>query len=171
MDTLRKVMCAIDLGWEGDQQDVDSTNRLPLLDATAEGTLRAAAHQAALYGADLAVLHALPMDPGAPMSPEAVEAAMLKRQELANLIIDAVLEALEHLTGRAPEDVPVLVEDGPADSAIVAAADRQGADLIVVGHIGAKGLGDSLLGSVASAVTRQARCSVLVVRPRDARRS
>jgi nucleotide-binding universal stress UspA family protein len=171
MDTFRSVLCAIDLGWEAAPQAGDANTRSPLLGPLAEATLRTAAREASFHGADLMVLHALPMDPGAPMSPAAVEAWLLKRQELASVVIDAVLVAVERVAGRAPENVPVLVEDGPADRAILDAAQRVGAELVVVGCSGAKGLRGALLGSVASAVVRDARCSVLVVRPLDGQRA
>jgi nucleotide-binding universal stress UspA family protein len=171
MDAFRTVLCAIDLGWEAAPQTGDANKRSPLLGPIAEAALRAAAREASFHGADLMVLHALPMDPGAPMSPEAVEAWLLERQELASVIIDAVLVAIERLIGRAPENVQVLVEDGPADRAILDAARRAGAELVVVGSSGAKRLRAALMGGVASAVVRDARCSVLVVRPLDGQRA
>jgi nucleotide-binding universal stress UspA family protein len=164
MDAFRRVLCAIDLGWEAAPQARDADERPPLLGPIAEAALRAAVREASFHGADLMVLHVLPMNPGAPMSPEAVEAWLLQRQELASVVIDAVLVAIERLVGRAPENVPILVEDGPPDRAILDAAQRAGAELVVVGCSGAKRPGGALLGGVASAVLRDARCSVLVVR-------
>jgi len=171
MDAFRRVLCAIDLGWEAAPQAGDASKPSPVVGPIAEAALRAAAREASFHGADLMVLHALPMDPGAPMSPEAVEAWLLQRQELTSVVIDAVLVAIERLVGRAPENVPILVEDGPADRAILDAAQRAGAELVVVGCGGAKGLGGALLGGVAAAVVRDARCSVLVVRPLDGQRA
>jgi nucleotide-binding universal stress UspA family protein len=60
----------------------------------------------------------------------------------------------------------VRVEDGPASSTIIEQAASLPADLLVVGHTGAKGLRRLLLGSVATAVVRDAPCSVLVARAR-----
>ncbi len=59
-------------------------------------------------------------------------------------------------------DVDVVTEDGPAADVIVRIADRQHADLIVVGS---RGLGASprLLGSVSEAVLSRARIPVLIV--------
>ena len=56
----------------------------------------------------------------------------------------------------------IVVKDKPAD-ALIAAADRVDADLIVVGHAGAGGA-HSWLGSVSNAVVHRATRSVLVVR-------
>jgi nucleotide-binding universal stress UspA family protein len=57
-----------------------------------------------------------------------------------------------------------LIVDGPAAAAIVAEAERVGAELIVIGSHGAAGFARLLLGSVAEEILRSATCSVLVVR-------
>ena len=59
----------------------------------------------------------------------------------------------------------VFVESGvsPADL-IVRRAEKEGHDLIVLGHRTKKGLDRFLIGSVASKVVAHAPCSVLVVR-------
>jgi len=59
-----------------------------------------------------------------------------------------------------------IVEKGNAKSAIIDYARRWGADLIVVGSHGLKGLRRVLMGSVSAAVIRDANCSVQVVRVR-----
>lgn len=56
------------------------------------------------------------------------------------------------------------VETGEARSTIIDSAADWGADLIVVGSRGHKGLERLLLGSVAESVVRHAKSSVLVVR-------
>jgi nucleotide-binding universal stress UspA family protein len=55
---------------------------------------------------------------------------------------------------------------GRPEYAILEAADRQGADLVVVGSRGLSGTTRMLLGSVSEYVATHAHCSVLVVRPR-----
>ena len=155
METFANVLCAIDLSDEE-----------PPISGTAELVLRAADREARLHGATLAVIHALPVDAGAPMSPAAVEQAMIQRQKLGSELTGAILSEVERITGRPAGGVKVLIEDGPAQSAIVETAARIGAELIVVGHQGARGLRRLLLGSVATAVVREARFSVLVVRGR-----
>ena len=56
------------------------------------------------------------------------------------------------------------VEIGEVRSTIIDCAANWGADLIVIGSHGHKGLVRLLLGSVAESVVRHAACSVLVVR-------
>lgn len=66
---------------------------------------------------------------------------------------------------RAGAATSFLVWDGdPADS-IIAAADAEGADLIVVGSHRRGTLGRAILGSVSDRVVREATCPVLVVPP------
>lgn len=57
----------------------------------------------------------------------------------------------------------VVVPGHPAHE-IVRAAEKVGADLIVLGHSGHSALHDRLLGSVVENVSRHAHCSVLIVR-------
>jgi nucleotide-binding universal stress UspA family protein len=59
-----------------------------------------------------------------------------------------------------------VVEKGDAKSVIIDYARRWGADLIVVGSHGLKGLRRVLMGSVSNAVMHKAKCSVQVVRIR-----
>ncbi len=62
-------------------------------------------------------------------------------------------------------DATFLVWEGDVGDGILAAAEAEHADLIVVGSRGRSGVGRSLLGSVSDLVVRRARCPVLVVRP------
>ena len=62
------------------------------------------------------------------------------------------------------------VLEGNASQAILATAQRLGADLIVLGSHGHSALGEMLLGSVAHKVTLQARVPVLLVYPATSRR-
>lgn len=64
-------------------------------------------------------------------------------------------------------DAAYLVFDGDAADGILAAAEAEGADLIVVGTHGRAGVGRSILGSVSDEVIRRSACPVLVVRPFD----
>ena len=58
----------------------------------------------------------------------------------------------------------VSVVDGDAREAILKAARAVGADLIVMGTHGRRGISRALLGSVAEEVLRRAPCPVLTVR-------
>ena len=53
---------------------------------------------------------------------------------------------------------------GEAADTIIAVADDEGADLIVVGNKGMTGASRFLLGSVPNKITHHAPCNVLVVR-------
>jgi nucleotide-binding universal stress UspA family protein len=154
MGPLRKVLCGVELGAE----------MTPFGEA-AQIALRAADREARLHRAELAIVHVLPsMYPGVPMSPAALEDTLVQRERLAAGIIHAIRAGVERLTKRNPDEVTIQVDDGPPDQAIVKAADRLGADLVVVGSTGAKGLRRLLLGSVAAGVVRHGHTSVLVAR-------
>jgi nucleotide-binding universal stress UspA family protein len=58
-----------------------------------------------------------------------------------------------------------LVWEGDPGGSIAAAAEAEGADLVVVGTRGRSGAERMLLGSVSDHVVRHAGCPVLVVRP------
>jgi nucleotide-binding universal stress UspA family protein len=156
MAPWRKVLCAVDL---------DSDAVSGPLDEAAQTVLRAADREARLHGAELAVVHALRIGPGAPMSPAAVEQTILQREQISAAVMDALAAGVAQLTGRDPEEVAIHLEDGPPDKAIVEAAEELGADLVVVGSAGARGLRRLLLGSVAGSVVRHGHTSVLVARP------
>ena len=119
-------------------------------------TAMLAAQVAAATGAELRLLHVIPvfrgdnaewtLDPEEPSPPElepSVNAAVAR----------GVVPVREMAMGR-PE------------SAIVAAASSDGTDLVVVGHRGVSGVTRVLLGSVSEHVTTHAPCSVIVARPR-----
>ena len=57
---------------------------------------------------------------------------------------------------------------GRPEHALVAAVERDGADLLVVGHRGVKGVSRVVLGSVSEHCAKHAPCSVLVARRPDA---
>ena len=59
--------------------------------------------------------------------------------------------------------VQTAFESGDVESLLCATAQDWGADLIVVGRRGRKGLSEALLGSVSNYAVHNAHCSVLVV--------
>lgn len=61
--------------------------------------------------------------------------------------------------------VMFLVWEGEPGESIVAAAEAEGAEMIVVGSHGRAAVGRMLMGSVSEYVVRHAKCPVLVVRP------
>jgi nucleotide-binding universal stress UspA family protein len=64
----------------------------------------------------------------------------------------------------AGADASFLVWEGDPGPAIVAAAEAESADLIVVGSHGRSGVQRFLIGSVSDFVVRHAHCPVMVVR-------
>lgn len=73
-------------------------------------------------------------------------------------------EQMEAARSRAGAAAAELAEGDPADE-IVARAEREHADLIVMGTRGQSGIARAVLGSVADAVMRRAPCPVLLVPP------
>ncbi len=72
-------------------------------------------------------------------------------------------QTLDDIASASPDSVEVDVRAGHAKTAILAAAEDCGADLIIIGSH-RPGLQDYLLGSTAGRVVRHSTCSVLVVR-------
>ena len=69
------------------------------------------------------------------------------------------------LARAAGAEAEFLVWEGDTGDGILAAAEAERADVIVVGSRGRSGLGRYLLGSISDAVVHRAECPVLVVRP------
>ena len=134
------------------------------LSAGASAAVAAAAQWARDAGAKLHVVHALqiPMPLIAPYEvaiPEGViEGA---RREAARQLE----EAAKSVSGVS---VTTELATTPAHAALVAAAERLSAELIVTGSRGLTGLKHALLGSVAERTLRYAPCSVLTVRRAEA---
>jgi nucleotide-binding universal stress UspA family protein len=90
--------------------------------------------------------------------------------------VDQVRERLERdaqvLVARGRElgvEVSFLVWTGDPGDQIVAAAEAEGVDLVLVGSHGRGAVGRLFLGSVSEHVVRNAPCPVLVVRPLEDR--
>jgi nucleotide-binding universal stress UspA family protein len=89
-------------------------------------------------------------------------------------MIDSILrdnqEALDKLvaarTGKAAFG-PTLLKTGDARNVIDATAKEVGADLIIMGTHGRRGVSRMLLGSVAESVVRTSPCPVLLVRAQE----
>jgi nucleotide-binding universal stress UspA family protein len=97
-----------------------------------------------------------------------------ERPELATTlhfatVVEQTKAELDQLARTVPDSVENLVvhvRAGDAGIEIAQLASDIGADLIVVGTHGYKGLDRLLLGSVAETLVRNAPCSVLTYRPR-----
>lgn len=77
---------------------------------------------------------------------------------------EAALEALVRRARAAVTRCEYILWSGDAPSSIVAVADAERADLIVVGSHGRDRTGRLLLGSVSDYLVRSAHCPVMVVR-------
>lgn len=97
--------------------------------------------------------------------PEAVYYPDLSRLE-SELIADAEKRVMEFMAKKGTSTVPVetRVALGEAVWEICRSADREHADLIIMGSHGRTGLSHVVLGSVAERVVRHAHCPVLVAR-------
>ena len=82
-----------------------------------------------------------------------------RREQLAQGLVDRGREE-----GLA---VSFLIWTGDPGDMIVEAAEAERADMVLVGSHGRGPVGRLLLGSVSEHVVRNARCPVLVVRPRE----
>jgi glycine betaine transporter len=97
---------------------------------------------------------------------------------VTSTMIDSMIaenqQALDALAARRPTGVrlgQVLMKTGDARDMIDEAAKELGADLIVMGTHGRRGVSRALLGSIAESVVRTAPCPVLTIRSRDDRHS
>jgi nucleotide-binding universal stress UspA family protein len=129
----------------------------------ARGSLDAARAMAKAFSADITALHVLPdfslglFDAAYPMYQEITRRAeALKRRARSRLV--RLGEA-----GGLPFK-KVLVAEGSASHRIVEAAERERADLIVMGKKGQSALEKILIGSVTSQVLRHAPVPVLVTK-------
>lgn len=120
---------------------------------------------------------------GTPTSDEATREAIRLSAELgARLLVASIVPAegrqrelrqeLEsngiRLVARAREEgveATYLIWEGEPGESIVAAAEAEGADIIVMGTRGLGKVGRLILGSVSDAVIRHAHCPVVVVHP------
>ena len=128
----------------------------------ATNALRYSGKLAEENGASLVVLYADPFDPPVEFTAREV-AAVADSIALAR---QRAQEELERCVGQnVPASVPteVIVAEGHPVPAIVGAAERLGADTIVVGSRGRSGIQRLLLGSVSARVAAEASVPVVVV--------
>ena len=132
----------------------------------AAAALRWAAEEAALRSATLVAVHAwsfvpvtTPADSGlVPIAwTDSMEVLDASRAAAERTAADQVREVL----GEDNDVVLDVVEGGPADVLVAAAAD---ADLLVVGNQGRGNLASALLGSTSAEVADAAPCPVVIVR-------
>jgi universal stress protein A len=135
---IRKILCPVDF------------------DSNSATALELAAELARERGATLYVLHVVALPPG----PE-VSLNFNKMEGTAR----ARLERLARQRVGARTHWEAHVRSGPPALEVLRAAERFGADLIVMATHGRKGFKHFVLGSVAESVVREAPCPVLTMRP------
>ncbi len=127
--------------------------------------LRAAADIAAPAGSELHLVHVLPLPPGGTLG-----ASRADRELRFATDLDRFRKELDRFAVEVESSVKRLaghLRVGPPDVEIAQLASDIGADLIVVGTHGRRGLDRLLLGSVAGSLVRHAPCPVLTWRPKS----
>ncbi|MGZ3418543.1 MAG: universal stress protein [Polyangiales bacterium] len=95
------------------------------------------------------------------------DGAFLAGPEVATKLSEAAQKGLDGLVERAKKRSPKvhgILRQGAAPEEIVATAKEIGADLVVIGTHGRKGIAHVLLGSVAERVVRTSTVPVLTIR-------
>lgn len=152
--------------WRPRPRQVDPEDRTVLaaldLRAGSEALGPEAARAAAYFGARLVLLHVLPRPLQAYL--RAVSTTTKAQDALRQVERVAREELLDQIPGdRRDQPQPVVVRGRPITQ-ILALAENEAADLIVMGQRHTpSGAGRALLGNVTASVLRGANCSVLVV--------
>ncbi len=130
---------------------------------TAKAALPYAADLAADYGAQLVLLHVVPVT--SMYVPEVSGAVWMDIQKRARVAAAQDLRRLaEKVKGQGIRTHTVVAQGVPFDQ-ILRVAKKLRCDLIVLATHGRTGLKHVLMGSVAENVVRRAPCPVLTVRP------
>lgn len=137
----------------------------------AEYALRYAVDMARALGAEVRICHASARpDYQVPnlVSPAMAAAAASMVDQLQQVFAAAEHEVQDLVDRHRGDGVPIsgTNADGEIDEAITHEAKAWGADMIVIGSHGRRGVSRILLGSVAERVVRHAPCPVLVVHPK-----
>lgn len=129
---------------------------------TTELVIRVARRLAASLDASVWLVHAAEPEPdfvGYDAGPDVVRDQVAKELRDEHRKLQALADELRD----AGVDVTALLVRGPTVETLLAEADKQGADLIVVGSHGRGVVGEILLGSVSKGLIRAGQCPVTVV--------
>lgn len=127
-----------------------------------EAVLEWAAHLAEEHGSKVVLLHAYHL----PVEFQQLEGAYLPDDFWATVKAETE-QSLARYAGRLRErglDVETLAREGYPATVIEEEAERQHADLVVIGTRGLSGLKHLLLGSIAERVVQRCPCPVLAVK-------
>jgi len=129
------------------------------------GAERCAADFAKAFNSDLAVLHVIDFWAGIPaVYRKGVMVPVLEVTRQIQESVDARLEELVERCRGCSGEVKAYSRMGIPTKEILKLAAEESVDLIVLGTHARAGVERAMLGSVAAAVTRAARCPVLIVR-------
>ncbi|MEW5774871.1 MAG: universal stress protein [Thermodesulfobacteriota bacterium] len=147
MFSVKKILCAVDF-----------SENSPMVASYAQGLAKCA-------GAQLLVLYVAPslnQYVGFHVPPTSIE-------NFVGEIVSGAEKTMETFIQENFSEVPVSgkVATGYAAEEILALADAEGADMIVMGTHGRTGIDRILFGSVAEKVVKSARCPVLTIRPKE----
>jgi nucleotide-binding universal stress UspA family protein len=129
---------------------------------SAEAVLEWAVHLAEEHGSTLVLLHAYHL----PAEFQSLEGAYLPPDFWTSVKTEAGKALAQHAEAAARRGVAVetVLREGHPASVIEEEAERQRADLVVIGTRGLTGLKHLLLGSVAERVVQRVHCPVLTVK-------
>jgi nucleotide-binding universal stress UspA family protein len=127
-----------------------------------EGALKSAIDLAAVLGAEVHVLHVVPLLAYA-IAPEAMPDAPDFERKLKAELATKLEQTVQQLSGHGVEVKGVLLDGNPGHE-IARLAHEEGYDLNVMPTHGRTGLAHVMLGSVAERVVRTAQVPVLTVR-------
>lgn len=132
----------------------------------ARGALRAAVAWARRTGDSVELVHAIDLHGAFALLPRSEGALLTIDDELARWRTQAEVRLAAEAASQSDTRVQLHAEiaEGASDAALVAAAERVRAKLIVVAALGTRAGSAFTLGSTADRVAQQARCPVLVVR-------
>lgn len=125
--------------------------------------LQAASEMAQHFGAELVVLHVVPVIPTLPPDPNYVFKVPEYEQYL-HADAEKQLRQIRERLSAEKINVRTIIGHGSAAEEIVAAAKKENADLIVIATHGSTGWQRLVFGSVTEKVVRLAECPVLTVR-------
>ena len=77
---------------------------------------------------------------------------------------EKVLESAAQIAGQEGVQARTMMVDGQSGTAIVRVAERERADVVVLGAVGRSMVEEALVGSISQHVVRHAPCPVLVVK-------